>query len=192
MPRVTHVKKARKAIPSAGIEIGDSYYWWKFGFGGKRISKTYPKQSQLTQSEFLSTLYDLQERLDEVTMESEFEEFKQTLMDDIQTLRDETEEKLNNMPDQLQQADTGQLLQDRIDALDQWIGDIDNVETEIDEDEFEASEEFEDFFDPDSEESRESQKERYDEQVREEKEQWIDSKKQEIVEEFQNCTCDVS
>lgn len=30
MPRVTHVKKARKAIPGTDIKVGDSYYWWKF------------------------------------------------------------------------------------------------------------------------------------------------------------------
>ena len=29
MPRVIHVKKARKARPEYGIAVGDSYYWWR-------------------------------------------------------------------------------------------------------------------------------------------------------------------
>jgi hypothetical protein len=49
MPRVHFVKKARKAHGN-GVEKGDSYYWWEFRYGGKRVSKTYPKRSQLTQS----------------------------------------------------------------------------------------------------------------------------------------------
>jgi hypothetical protein len=52
MARAHFVKKARKAIPGTDIKKGDSYYWWKFRFGGKRTSKTAPKASQLTQSEF--------------------------------------------------------------------------------------------------------------------------------------------
>ena len=64
MPRVKHVQSARKAIPSAGIEVGDSYYWWKFRYGGKRVSKTYPKRSQLTQS-LWSSVYAAQEELEE-------------------------------------------------------------------------------------------------------------------------------
>ena len=49
MPRVHFVRKAAKAH-AGGIEKGDSYYWWKFRYGGIRKSKTRPKRSQLTQS----------------------------------------------------------------------------------------------------------------------------------------------
>ena len=38
MPRVHHVKSARKDNPVA--KKGESYYWWKFRYGGKRYSKT--------------------------------------------------------------------------------------------------------------------------------------------------------
>jgi hypothetical protein len=60
MPRVNFVKKARKAIPSSGIKVGDSYYWWKFRYGGKFVSKERPRQSQLTQSK-LSGVYAAEE-----------------------------------------------------------------------------------------------------------------------------------
>ncbi len=59
MPRVTHVKKARKDNPVC--KAGESYYWWKFRYGGKHYSLTPPRASQLTQSAYLSVIYDAQE-----------------------------------------------------------------------------------------------------------------------------------
>ncbi len=56
MARAHFVKKARKDNPAAGIKAGDSYYWWKFRRGGKHYSKTAPRPSQLTQSEYLRRL----------------------------------------------------------------------------------------------------------------------------------------
>lgn len=61
MPRVHHVMKARKAQPHAGIEAGDEYYWWKFRYGGKRVSKTYPRRSALTQSQYYAAQYDAED-----------------------------------------------------------------------------------------------------------------------------------
>ena len=63
MPRIHHVKSARKNYPSAGIKKGDSYYWWKFRYSSRQLSKTPPRASQLTQSEFLSQVYDLQDAI---------------------------------------------------------------------------------------------------------------------------------
>jgi len=66
MAHATFVKSARKAIPDHGIKVGDSYYWWKFRFGGKHISRYWPRPSQLTQSEFYSTLYGCQETIEDL------------------------------------------------------------------------------------------------------------------------------
>lgn len=55
MPRV-HTQKANKDYPSAGIKKGDMYYSWSFRYGGKRISKTPPRPSQLTQSKMSEAL----------------------------------------------------------------------------------------------------------------------------------------
>ena len=43
MPRVNYVKKARKNNPA--VKRGESYFWWKFRYGGKQYSKTRPRQS---------------------------------------------------------------------------------------------------------------------------------------------------
>ena len=62
MPRVHHVKKARKDNPA--VVAGESYYWWKFPYSFKRYSKTRPRPSQLTQSDKLARLYEAEELLD--------------------------------------------------------------------------------------------------------------------------------
>lgn len=59
MPRVHHVKKAMK--DNRVCKKGESYYWWKFRYGGKQYSKTYPRASQLTQSDKLGRIYSAQE-----------------------------------------------------------------------------------------------------------------------------------
>lgn len=68
MPRVHYVKKARK--DNGCVSKGESYYWWKFRYGSKCMSKKPPKASQLTQSEFLSTVYDINERIEECACDS--------------------------------------------------------------------------------------------------------------------------
>lgn len=73
MPRVHFVKKARKDVSNSDIKKGESYYWWKFRFGGKCVSRTPPKQSQLTQSDFLSQIYKIQDRISEMTTDDDFE-----------------------------------------------------------------------------------------------------------------------
>jgi len=126
MPRVTHVKSARKANPVAAV--GESYYWWKFRYGGKRYSKTYPKQSQLTQSAYKGRVYDLIDRVNqfepEPGEEAVVEEFISEIVDEICEIRDECQESLDNMPESLQYSPTGELLQERIDACDAAEGDI--------------------------------------------------------------------
>lgn len=123
MPRVHFVKKARKDNPA--VNAGESYWWWKFRFAGKRYSKTRPRRSQLTQSSFLSTLYDLEDALPDEMTEAEAEELTVALED----LSEECWNSLNNMPEHLQDtSSSGELLQDRIDSLDSWIGEISNID----------------------------------------------------------------
>jgi hypothetical protein len=134
MPRVTHVKKARKDNPA--VKKGEPYYWWAFQFAGKRYSKTYPKRSQLTQSSFLSTLWDMEDgmhdRFKGCADQGDFESARDDLVSEITELADETQGSLDNMPDQLQEADTGQMLQERIEALEGWANELEGVDCTID------------------------------------------------------------
>ena len=125
MPRVYSVKKAQKDNPV--VKAGEPYYWWKFAFGPKRYSKTYPKRSQLTQSNFLSQFYDLQDGLN-MTLEN-LEDDIESLTSDLQMLRDECEESLFNMPEHLQDtSDSGMLLTERMENLDCAIDEISTID----------------------------------------------------------------
>jgi len=142
MARATFVKHARNDYPSQGIEKGDAYWWWKFRFGGKHYSKTAPRPSQLTQSEYLSTAYALQEQIEDIKVE---DDNLQAVVDDLRSVGDEIralgteqEEKIGNMPDSLQESDTAQMLQDRSEACESLA---DEIET--------AAGEIEDLIDPD-------------------------------------------
>ncbi|MCK4521374.1 MAG: hypothetical protein KAU20_02285 [Nanoarchaeota archaeon] len=140
MARATFVKSARKDYPDQKIKKGESYYWWKFRFGGKIRSKKAPRPSQLTQSAFRSTLCSLEEQIEDGLfrvdntddLQSNVESFKE----EIQQLADETQESLDNMPDQLQEGDTGQMLQERIEGLESWISELDGIDLNVDEEEF--------------------------------------------------------
>jgi hypothetical protein len=130
MPRVHHVKKARNDNPVA--KRGEPYYWWKFAYCGKSFSKTQPRQSQLTRSAFYGTLYGIQERMGDELPGVEcdgLEDFISDITSDIQDLIDETQGGLDNMPEQLQDADTGQLMQERIDALEGWVSELESIDT---------------------------------------------------------------
>ena len=130
MARATFVKKARKDIPNTDIKAGDSYYWWAFMSGGrggpKRYSKTRPRASQLTQSEFLSEIYAAQELLDAASDADSTIAALEDARSAVESAKDNCEDKLSNMPDSLQQGTTGQLLQDRIDNCERIISEIDD------------------------------------------------------------------
>jgi hypothetical protein len=133
MARAHFVKKARKDYPDAGIKKGDSYYWWAFQYGPMVRSKVAPKPSQLTQSEFLSTVYDINERLESIDGETaeDFESAISEIVGDLENLRDETQEKHDNMPEQLQQGDTGQLLEERVQSIEGMISNLESVTIDV-------------------------------------------------------------
>jgi len=121
------------------IKKGESYYWWQFLHGGKNISKTQPRQSQLTQSEFMSCYYSMQEQIEDIsvitiTNAEELSEFIENIKSNAETLRDETQDKLDGIPDSLQSSPTGELMQERIDEMDEIISQFDDIDVEYDED----------------------------------------------------------
>ena len=131
MPRVKYVK-ARKDYPSSGIKKGDHYYIVSLKTG-PRSSKTMRslkpfKQSQLTTSEFMSRMYELQERLEDFDGEiADLNSFLTDLAEEARELGQEQQEKFNNMPESLQMGDTGQLLEERGDAMEAWADSLDQA-----------------------------------------------------------------
>lgn len=146
MAHATFVKKARKNYPEHGIKKGESYYWWSFrsprgkGGSGRYFSKTPPRRSQLTRSDFYSALFDIQDTAGELSVGSyesvgSMEGDVESIKSDLEQLQSDTQEKLDNMPEGLQQGDTGQLLQERIDGVESLVSDFDGLDfSEPDED----------------------------------------------------------
>lgn len=129
MPKVHFVKKAQKDYPEFGIERGSSYWWWKFPYRPKMKSLTYPKPAQLTTSSFLQTLYAIEEAV--ATTDFVDWEDVQNIIDQIEDLRQECEDSLDNMPDHLRDtSESGEMLQERIDSLEGWANELLSIESE--------------------------------------------------------------
>lgn len=141
MPKVTKIERAGKDYPEFGIKKGDTHYVWaiKMQRGGiVRRSKTFPRQSQLTLSEYKVSAHELNERIEDFDSDvvSDMEQFRDELVSDAESLRDEQQDKLDNMPEGFQQGSTGEKIQERIDALESFISELEDLEF----DEFEAEE----------------------------------------------------
>ena len=75
---------------------------------------------------FLSTYYNIQEQIEDFNASEpeEVEEFVQDIISQLEELRDQCQDSLDNMPESLQESDTGQLLQERIDECESLISDF--------------------------------------------------------------------
>jgi hypothetical protein len=136
MPRVHHVKKAAKDYPAIGVKKGGEYYWWKFRHGGKQMSRTYPKPSQLTQSEFLGNMAEAQESFADAiaSFDGDFEDFAsqlESIASDVRERGDECEEKRGNMPGSLQDGEVGEKLRARADACGQIADELEDAAARI-------------------------------------------------------------
>ncbi len=142
MPRVHFVKKARK--DNSLVKAGESYFWWKFRRGGKRLSLTRPSRSQLTQSAFLGTMYSIEDDvIGGISTDDKRDEIKSTLEDVAQQVRDlggEAQDNLDNLPESLQET---HMLNERIEMIEVMADELDQAsyafEEEMDEDEFQGA-----------------------------------------------------
>lgn len=137
MPRVTSVKRSRKTFTAGDgvkIEKGCSYFHWKFNFGPKCTSSTYPDKRQLTRSGYLISMYDIEDKITAIVTDESIEDQIQEVVDELEILRDEQQDSLDNMPEHLQESSaSGELLQERIDSLENTISEFENIDTYTDE-----------------------------------------------------------
>lgn len=144
MTTLHFVKKARKTDRGAGIKKGDSYYWWQFAFGSKQKSKTQPSRSAyMTQSDFLGQIYDIEDRISDVDNIEDAQGERDTIVDELRSLADECEEKRSNMPDQLQDSGSGEILQNRYDSANEFADELEGIDLDIEKNDDESKEEFE-------------------------------------------------
>lgn len=124
---------ARDEEDTVYIAKGESYYWWAFLKGGKHFSKTKPKRSQLTQSDYLSQIYDFEDDIDHLSASdfsdaSELEAWVDDLKSSLEELRDQQEESKSNMPESLQESPTGELLQERYETLENAVSELEGID----------------------------------------------------------------
>ena len=198
MTTLHFVKKSRKmqkdTTTGKMIPIGSSYYWWQFAFSPKTVSLTRPKPQQLTRSEYDATVMDIQDAIGELDVD-DLESQVSSITESIENLKNELEDKLSNMPEQLQESSSsGELLTERIDTLDSWLSGIQGVDIEIDEESFreevedevynELLEELEDDFAEASAAAADNEKPQPKEMSDEEKEAAIRKKMKDKVDEI--------
>ena len=136
MPKVTHVKKARKEFKTTedGVQIkkGDSYYWWKFRMGGYRTSSISPRPQQLTQSGYKISIMDINDTINNITPDDSLQSQIEDIVSELQNIMDEQQERLDSMPEQLQESSSsGEMLRERIDNLESAISELEGIDTEV-------------------------------------------------------------
>lgn len=130
------------------VNKGQEYYAWSlFGESKERISVTCPNRNQLTNNEFKLGYYAVEDRIGDLFsqdfLESSIDDEVNEIVSDIESLKDNAQESLDNMPEQLQEGETGQMLQSRVESLEEWSSNIEAVDLSIDIDiEDEESEEY--------------------------------------------------
>jgi uncharacterized protein YukE len=124
-------RKARKDYPESGIKAGDTYFFAQIKTGPRssRIirSKDRIPQSKLTTSAFKSTVYGIEESFDSIVHDNSAPDALKDIAQQLRDLGEETQGSFDNMPDGLQQGDTGQMLEERVSNCEQWADDIEQI-----------------------------------------------------------------
>lgn len=129
-------RKARKDYPQNGIKAGDLYWYVKLKLqrGGMVKRQIAPfKPSQLTNSPFKSGWLAMQEEWD---ASDKGGEAIRAAAEALTSLGEEAHGSFDNMPEGLQQGDTGQQLEARADACENAASELESLA-----DEFEGLEE---------------------------------------------------
>jgi len=126
MPRVKQVVAA-KDYPDFGIEKGQKHYYWKLKTG-PRSSRTFrqvepPRMNQLTTSAYKIAIADIEEQRSKITSYEEMDD----LINAVRELAEEQSEKYENMPEGLQQGDTGQTLYEQSETLNAVADELESV-----------------------------------------------------------------
>lgn len=129
MARPEH-RKAAKDYPEHGIAKGDQYWFVQIKTGPRSSrtlrQKTPFRRSQLTSSDYLAQLYDWEDAKSDISDMSEAEGLAET----IRELGREQQDKYDNMPEGLQQGDTGQMIEARATACETAADEIDTIISE--------------------------------------------------------------
>jgi hypothetical protein len=125
MAKPHFVKRARKDYPDEDIKAGDSYWWWTFPhIDEKYYSKTEPRPSHLTSSEFWGGALNIFERLADLKETDDVVAALREAANDLESLGEGCDERLGSMPEGLQSGGVGMLLEERASACDDTAAEL--------------------------------------------------------------------
>lgn len=132
MGKVTIIKKSRKECKCGKcgniIPVGSKYYRGEMRFIPDivRCDSCKLESWEVTTSDYILQVGRIANKWSE-----DYEcsaSGAENIASDLEELKDELQDRLDNMPYQLQEADTGQLLQDRIDNLESVIDELNAID----------------------------------------------------------------
>lgn len=129
-----YVKKAKKDIIKDGVVIvkkGEPYWWWKFYKQPRRISKNKPNNDQLKygrygrygKPEFIERTEQFEETKNNLSHQTE----KDDLISEVEEYRDELQQRLDNIPEQLRESN---VLTEYVSQLEDLLIEIEGIEVE--------------------------------------------------------------
>jgi len=130
---------AGKDYPEHGIKKGDTYYYWSIGFrGAKQMSKTRPRQSQLTGSKMSGAYAASEAAGDAIDAATSIEDITSALSDCVDAIREvasEYEEAAqattgngNRVPNADEMEEKAQGLNDWADSIEQDATEVEGIE----------------------------------------------------------------
>lgn len=150
MPRVKSKTKNKAGKPypcdrcDKKIRAKEPYYEWSFRHGGthrQHLSHGYPRQSQLTESK-MSSAYAAIEAAEDAIGDAEDVDAIRTALEDcgneIETVAQDYQDGIDNMPESLQQGGTAQESADKIESLNSFKDELESTASgleDFDEDE---------------------------------------------------------
>jgi hypothetical protein len=132
MGKITKVQKSRKEYTCGRchkkIEVGQPYLRGDLNFSRPviRCCKCGLESWEVTTSDYQLSVGEIVFRWQRHY--SPNEDGRDSIVSDLESIRDDLQDRLDNMPEGFQQGETGQLLQERIDCLDSAISDLEDID----------------------------------------------------------------
>lgn len=134
MGKVSVIKKSRKEYRCSRcgkvIPVGSTYYKGEINFGPTivRCSDCKLESWEVTTSDYQLAAGEIVYRWKENYGEAE--DAIDNIISDLQDIADDLQGRLDNIPEGLQEGDVGQLLQERIDALESAISELESIDVD--------------------------------------------------------------
>lgn len=132
MAKVQVIQKSRKEYKCSKcgkvIPLGSKYYKGEINFGPTiiRCSDCKLEAWEVTTSDWQLSTGAIINRWEENYGLSD--STPEEIHDEIESIMDDQQERLDNMPEGLQEGDVGQLIQERIDACEAAMDELDNID----------------------------------------------------------------